>query len=363
MIMVFFAKYLVKLARETPPDDDPQGDRDSYEHIYHTFMNQVLSFVGVGVNPYNFILEIVHSRLGLQCDIVNETARNPLSGELLTDKGVIFDSRVDRAMIDVGVELRKRYPKLLFSSWLYPQRHLVVADDPAAEIAARTWIDQRSGLDRSQLMHMTYNEWQHQETSPPPSEFSINKTSCRTSLDTLRRQELAARNETERTIELHTRIKSWLEAILSPKPIFNLDDGNQYSVDEHRHSAEDKTKQGTIHICGKSYRFENVVDRKQALSSMAAYEAAAKGDEQIVRNLLAIGTNIDAPMEFLGTPLAACVNGRGTVVKLLLDAGDDLNMGGFIGTPLELAAGAKHRDVVEMLLTVLEQKQTYFEKL
>jgi ankyrin repeat protein len=97
---------------------------------------------------------------------------------------------------------------------------------------------------------------------------------------------------------------------------------------------------------------------------MAAYEDAAKGDEQIVRNLLAIGTNIDAPMESLGTPLAAaCVNGRGTVVKLLLDAGADLNMGGFIGTPLELAAGAKHRDVVEMLLTVLKQTQTHSEKL
>ncbi|AEO59652.1 hypothetical protein MYCTH_2308116 [Thermothelomyces thermophilus ATCC 42464] len=444
LIMVFFAKYLVKLARATPPVDDPQGDRNSYEHIRHTFMNQVLSFVGVGVNSYNFILEIVHSGLGLGYDIINKTARNPLNGELLTDEGVIFDSRVDRAMIDVSVELRKRYPKLLFSSctrlpdvitpkgeykawhetsrlvrWddgekglaaklraihggLYPQCQLVVADDPAAEIAARTWIDQKSGLDRSQLMHMTYTEWLARApedvvaaiTKLNNQDFMPNKFGYPTTPG-------ASGKKRDRTIELNTKIRSWLEALLSPKPISNLDDWNQYSVDEHWHSAEDKSQQATaynsqlsiisdddrhhegvtltwenrprnhfssstssdpiiLHIWGKEYMFENVVDVKRSLASMAAYKAAEEGNEQMVRNLLAIGANIDAFTGFYGTPLAAaCRRGHGTVVKLLLDADADVNMRRFSGTPLELAAAAGHRDVVEMLLTVLKRKQAH----
>ncbi|KIW33259.1 uncharacterized protein PV07_00126 [Cladophialophora immunda] len=42
---------------------------------------------------------------------------------------------------------------------LYPQSYLVVVDDPYAEVAARTWIDEHAQLDRSQLLHMTYNDW------------------------------------------------------------------------------------------------------------------------------------------------------------------------------------------------------------
>lgn len=56
LIMVFYAEPLIKLAEETTPLD-PQSDRRSYEHIRHTFMNQVLSFVGVGAKAYNFILD------------------------------------------------------------------------------------------------------------------------------------------------------------------------------------------------------------------------------------------------------------------------------------------------------------------
>lgn len=42
---------------------------------------------------------------------------------------------------------------------LYPQSNLVVADDPFAEIAARTWIDEYAKLKRSQLLTMTYEKW------------------------------------------------------------------------------------------------------------------------------------------------------------------------------------------------------------
>lgn len=39
-----------------------------------------------------------------------------------------------------------------------PRSHLVVADDPAPEIAARAWIGQKSGLDRGELLRMPYNQ-------------------------------------------------------------------------------------------------------------------------------------------------------------------------------------------------------------
>ncbi|KAI5464432.1 hypothetical protein BGZ63DRAFT_377641 [Mariannaea sp. PMI_226] len=42
---------------------------------------------------------------------------------------------------------------------MYPQSDIVVADDPFAEIAARTWMDEYSDLDRSDLLKMTYNNW------------------------------------------------------------------------------------------------------------------------------------------------------------------------------------------------------------
>ncbi|PMB68856.1 hypothetical protein BM221_005440 [Beauveria bassiana] len=105
-------------------------------------------------------------------------------------------------MIDVALELRKEYPDVLLSSctrlpdvitpdgvkygtrydtgsltpWpnderkiskqlraihggLYPQSNLVVADDPMAEVAARTWIDQHWRLNRSELLQKPYYEW------------------------------------------------------------------------------------------------------------------------------------------------------------------------------------------------------------
>jgi hypothetical protein len=42
---------------------------------------------------------------------------------------------------------------------LYPQSDLVVADDPLAEIAARTWIDEAKNLNREELLHRPYYKW------------------------------------------------------------------------------------------------------------------------------------------------------------------------------------------------------------
>lgn len=149
-----------------------------------------------------FIPEIVHSGLGLGYDVQKGVAKNLLTGEAITDLEVATASRLDRAMIEVSLELKAKHPTLMFSSCtclcevitpageqltgdclaghlkpkpkgekgiaarcrelhggLYPRSDLVVADDPFAEIAARTWIDEFAKLDRRQLLHLNYKEW------------------------------------------------------------------------------------------------------------------------------------------------------------------------------------------------------------
>jgi hypothetical protein len=156
-----------------------------------------------------FIPEIVTSGLGLGYSVKNDRAKNPLDGSPIKDPEVIFEARLDRAMVEVALELKKKYPKLIFSGCtqlcevrtsgpngkelvadmktghlktrpggekgistklrtihggLYPQSHIVVADDPFAEIVARVWIDDYAKLDRRQLLTIadsdpTYNLW------------------------------------------------------------------------------------------------------------------------------------------------------------------------------------------------------------
>ena len=204
IIMVFYSQPLVGLALQGKGIDSLAAtptDRFNlkYKEIYDTVMDQVSSFIGI--RGLNFTPEIVHTGLGLGYDIQTGNARNPLDGTTITDAEVILESRIDRAMIDASLELRRRYPKMYFSSCtrlcevstskgelvadiktgrlklkpvgekgistklrsihggLYPQSHLVVADDPFAEIAARTWIDEYAKLKRSQLLTMTYEKW------------------------------------------------------------------------------------------------------------------------------------------------------------------------------------------------------------
>jgi hypothetical protein len=203
LIMVFFPDDLIKLAKKTLPEGC-NPDRMPYDHLKSVFMKQVKSFVRIQGSQYSFILNIGHTGLGLGYNKETHRAINPLNGEDLRIEDVIYQSRVDRVMIDVSLELRILYPELVFSSctrsademvqgenykrkfrtgkldtWedeerglfsklkamhggLYPRSDLVVADDPAAEIAVRTWIDAESDLDRSQLLHMTYNDWLRQ---------------------------------------------------------------------------------------------------------------------------------------------------------------------------------------------------------
>ncbi|CAN9163863.1 unnamed protein product [Alternaria alternata] len=130
LIMVFSLKYIRDSAAEAECAG-PESNKESYEHIYDTAWRDISSFVDVEGTGYNFILEVGFSGLGLGYDRVTKTAYNPRNGVKLEDPGVIFEALIDRVMID---------------------SHIVVADDPGAEIAARTWIDQYAEADRSQLL-------------------------------------------------------------------------------------------------------------------------------------------------------------------------------------------------------------------
>ncbi|KAF7860392.1 hypothetical protein EAF04_008518 [Stromatinia cepivora] len=175
-----------------------------YEYLTNTTMEHIRSFIDNPIPEFGQIMpEIVYCGLGLRYDTRRGTAVNPKDGSPISDPEVLLASRLDRAMIEVSLELRKLYPLMAFSSCtrlsdvylrdsdaeytaelltgslkpkltgehgiparlralhggLYPQSDLVVADDPVAEIVARTWIDEYAQLDRAQLMTMTYDDW------------------------------------------------------------------------------------------------------------------------------------------------------------------------------------------------------------
>jgi glycerophosphoryl diester phosphodiesterase len=223
LIMVFYSQPIIDLALKAigkDPGDHADADRLNlrYEHLLNITQTHVLSFVEIAgrqvtnqisdtkVDPVYPLLipEIVHSGLGLGYDIRTGTARNPLDGSLITDPETILSSRLDRAMIEVSLRLKEMYPTMVFSGCtrlcevrtpdgkeltasmktgelrekpqgprglpaklrayhggLYPRSDLVVADDPLAEIAARTWIDEYAKLDRSKLLdpNINYDDW------------------------------------------------------------------------------------------------------------------------------------------------------------------------------------------------------------
>jgi hypothetical protein len=225
IIIVFYWQMLLTSALRfwrLNPDEVSLSARLKFDlqKVRDCLMEQVSSFIrlpglwGPG-EKISFTPEIVHSGLGLGYDEGAGTAVNPWNGEAITDDEVILESRIDRAMIDVSLELRRNYPDLRFSSctrlcdvWtsagelavsirtgklyprpdgekgisgklrsthggLYPQSDLVVADDPLAEIAARTWIDEYAQLDRRQLLTMSYDDWLGQ--AGPEVVAAVNK--------------------------------------------------------------------------------------------------------------------------------------------------------------------------------------------
>lgn len=206
-MMVLYLQPVVALALKAKginPDTASLADRSrpAFQDIRDMVMEQVLSFLEIGVQGLNFVPEIVHTGLGLGYDVQTGRSLNPLDGTAITDPEVILASRSDRAMTEANLDLKRDHPELVFfpsctrlcevrtlrgelvatmktgrlklkpqgeqgistrlrtiHGGLFPQSDLVVADDPLAEIAALTWIDEYARLDRSQLMRLPYHVW------------------------------------------------------------------------------------------------------------------------------------------------------------------------------------------------------------
>ncbi|KAK8023809.1 ankyrin repeat protein [Apiospora rasikravindrae] len=433
LIMVFSTWPIIKLAEKTKPAD-PNWDVRSYEHIRDVVMKQVSSYVRIGADSYNFILELAHSGLGLGYDVKTKKAVNPLNGTELQDPQVIFNSLVDRAMIDVSLELRKEYPELLFASctrlpdvitskgkfkagfktsrlepWktgeqgldseiramhggLYPQSHISIADNPTAEIAARTWIDQKAKLERSELLlGKPYFEWlaqAGQETVDAVmalnGDFLPNKFGepVEHSPSILDNDEYRPSSPVDST----ALITSWLQRLLlSPTDASTPLGQNSQSGETE---FEETTGQGSIvlgHnpdlaadatvwegpddfderqsvagpnelpvelvVAGRRYIFNNPGKAKRAASSLAIYNAAFEGNEEIVHRLISKGVDVNTPTGFYGSALgAACANGHKRIVELLLRKGANAAGSGNLGSPLELSSAKGHSDIVMILL-------------
>ncbi|KAH6970770.1 hypothetical protein BKA56DRAFT_559262, partial [Ilyonectria sp. MPI-CAGE-AT-0026] len=405
LIMVFYPGPLVKLAEETPPSDgDSATSRRSYDHLYRTLMNQVMSYVDIGKDKYNFILEIVHSGLGLGYNKETKKATDPRNGKPLDDDGVIFDSLLDRVMIDVSVDLRARYPELIFSSctrladvitpndgdfkasWitsklipietgekglaaklaaihggLYPQSHLVVADDPAAEIAARTWIDQKSDLDRSHLLHTTYDKWlAGAEDSVVAAITALNNRPFAANMVGDPEQaepwipsfpNAGSSAETAKATESSNEGTGGVDD--GDRPVFRDSDSEAAAEDDEwdNDSTENETPVA-LSLGGRFYKLMSEAQAKHLPSTLVAqaHKAARFGDITLLLDLLP-NIPVDDETGPYGTMLAAaCAEGHTEIAALLLDAEANINTAGHSGQPLYLAAKCGQLDVFKLLV-------------
>ncbi|EEU40053.1 uncharacterized protein NECHADRAFT_75953 [Fusarium vanettenii 77-13-4] len=350
LIMVFYSDPVVELAKKTPPNNCAEM---SYKHIRDVFMKHVLSFIDIPTDNgvFNFILEITHSGLGLLYDKETGKARNPLTGDPLRDPQVIFDSMVDRAMIDVSLELRERNPKLLFSSctrlpdviiqdqrykanhktgklvpWpdgekgiaaqlraihggLYPQSNMVVADNPVAEIAARTWIDEKSQstLRREELLRVPYYEWLRRAGD------DVFDAVCKLNDDFLPNKlgepTDSIPDRPRVSLDLET-IQSWLDNAHSN---VSVSDDTETQGD-HTDSEDEGT-----------YRTHSETSRLNRLNRQLFFGESDQGSTllltvQLNKNIW--GADINASVGWFGTPLSvACAKGHERIVRFLLDKG------------------------------------------
>ncbi|KAK4163138.1 hypothetical protein QBC43DRAFT_290104 [Cladorrhinum sp. PSN259] len=187
LVFIFYSYPIVNLAFKAKGSSKPQETSSiteklsllSYDHLHFVTEQHVRSFLDARVPPnrycHQIIPEIVYTGLGLGYSIRTGQARDPRNHKPITDPEILFDSRVDRLMLGVALKLRKDthmpHPQgekgmineLRSVHWrFYPQSDIVVADDPIAEIAARTWTDEYAKLDRAELLYKSWNEWLQQ---------------------------------------------------------------------------------------------------------------------------------------------------------------------------------------------------------
>ncbi|KAK7908442.1 hypothetical protein PG985_015745 [Apiospora marii] len=353
-------------------------------------MASISSFVGISEDncdyKYNFILEIAYTGLGLGYDRVQDTARDPLTGEELTGKA-IFQSRVYRAMIDVALKLRrnKEYKDLLFSSctrladlsrsgenyqsgyndgnlklWpenvdgihrklkaihggLYPQSHLVVADDPAAEIAARVWIDKKGKLEREDLMDrpLLYHEWLESGLGYDHAKIVLDLKS-NFKVNTIEGPQ-TGNNEDGRDTEPDDEREDIIFS--TPGDI----------KDAFKRLAERSEQAVDVWIAGLVHVFFKLSGAEEKLNNVAVYHNALSGRFKELDYWLEHENNIDinASSGLHGTPLsAACVGGHWNAVDVLIRHGADVNRGtpDFDRRPLNAACEKGDNEIVELLV-------------
>ena len=451
LIMVFSAEPLDKLARSTWDSTKGSDPNPSFEHLYKTVYEQVKSFVEIGPARYNFILEIGHSGLGLGYDLQTRTVSNPLNGVRIKCEKVKYQSRLDRAMIAVSLRLREKYPKVLFSSctrlpdvvspnganykvrfataklqkWdpgeegianklraihggLYPQSNIVIADNPLAEIAARTWIDQEAGLDRSELLYMPYDKWLEEggkELLKKGGEDLvqamklINGVFMANSVGDLVVQ--SDRTESyNATIVSRGNFDIWsdAEAVVANNPKF-LDAGQEEEhYDENERSLANPVsglkdtllfspgqkrtgnnfsalvavtdpsgytrfyeggpsdRRRIINIGEEVFVFDSVDNAIRASNSLRIYQMASKSRLGVddLRRMLQYGADINALTGLYGTPLAAACGGPRpdwVTARLLIEKGAaNVCVKGPFGYPLEIAAAKGDQKIVRLLL-------------
>lgn len=280
---------------------------------------------------------------------------------------------------------------------LYPQSNLVVADDPAAEIAARTWIDQKSGLDRSQLLRRPYNEWLAGATEDVVA--AITKLNDQDFLPSKVGDPVAAGTPLgvpDSPIDPGTKVDLWREKLSSPgnepastganrysghkQSVYEQEGGAAYShehtiLGNHLHhvaddsdSADDLYEKAqsdseagsvTLSVPGvpKTSKFPSIAATKRAATSASVYDGVRVDNAEELRDLLSKGADGNSWKGPFRTALAAaCIMGDDVCIKALLNAEADVNSGGLFGSLLELASMYGYIGIVERLLAVLKKK-------
>ncbi|KAH7087553.1 hypothetical protein FB567DRAFT_442767, partial [Paraphoma chrysanthemicola] len=465
LIMVFSAEPLDKLARSTWNSTQRSDPNPSFEHLYKTVYEQVESFLNIGSPGYNFILEIGHSGLGLGYDLRTQQASNPLNGIRIKSEKVKYQSRLDRAMIAVSLTLRKEYPTVLFSSctrlpdvvspngasykvrfataklqnWdpgeegianglraihggLYPQSNIVIADDPLAEIAARTWIDQEAALDRSELLDMPYDKWLEKGgkallkkggedlaqviglingifmtncvgdlvVQSPRNDIISHATICKRNNFGIWADADAFIANNPGFLDAEEEEEQYDESDRSlANPVSGLKETRLFSPEQKRTDQKNSAlvaitdpngfprfyeggpsdRRRILNIGGEVFVFDSVDNAIKASNSLRIYQMASKGRlvSNTLRRMLKHGADINAWTGLYGTPLAAaCARLQPDIytVRLLIQKGAaDVCVRGPFGFPLELAAGKGEEGIVKMLLEHMRlPKRSYDHK-